>query len=60
MNPDNTGTQNRDPRRVRLAASLRENLKRRKAQQRTRAAEAVDAPGPGETRTKGAADDAKR
>ena len=37
MTPDDAGTSARDQRRVRLAASLRENLKRRKAQQRYRA-----------------------
>ena len=41
MTPDDAGTSNRDRRRARLAASLRENLKRRKAQQRSRAAEAA-------------------
>jgi hypothetical protein len=40
-------------RRERLAASLRENLKRRKAQQRGRAA--LDAPAPAETATPEAA-----
>ena len=39
MNPDDAGTSTRDKRRARLAASLRDNLKRRKAQQRSRAAE---------------------
>ncbi len=39
MTPDDAGTSTRDQRRqARLAASLRENLKRRKAQQRSRAA----------------------
>jgi hypothetical protein len=38
MTPDDAGTSARDQRRVRLAAALRENLKRRKAQQRSRAA----------------------
>jgi len=37
-----------DRRRNRLAASLRENLKRRKAQSRERAAEATPADVPGE------------
>ena len=39
MNPDDAGSASRDKRRARLAASLRENLKRRKTQQRSRAAE---------------------
>ena len=39
MNPDDAGNSTRNQRRARLAASLRENLKRRKAQQRFRAAE---------------------
>jgi len=37
MSPDDSGTSVRDERRARLAASLRENLKRRKAQERARA-----------------------
>ena len=57
MNPDDAGTSTRDRRKARLAASLRENLKRRKAQQRSRAAQTAGAseraspsaaePGPG-------------
>ena len=39
MSPDDAGNANQDKRRERLAASLRENLKRRKTQQRSRAAE---------------------
>lgn len=38
-------------RRARLAASLRENLKRRKAQSRARAVEAASSDGPAKTRT---------
>ncbi len=38
MTPDDAGSSARDQRRNRLAASLRENLKRRKTQQRSRAA----------------------
>jgi len=37
MTPDDAPTSVRDERRARLAASLRENLKRRKAQERARA-----------------------
>jgi hypothetical protein len=45
MTPDQAGTLKGDERRrARLAASLRENLKRRKAQSRSRAAQ--DAPEP--------------
>ena len=44
MSPDKTQARREDLRRVRLAASLRENLKRRKAQSRAREAE----PAPGE------------
>ncbi len=40
MSPDKPRANTEDTRRARLAASLRENLKRRKAQQRSRAAEA--------------------
>ena len=40
MNPDKAQAKREDLRRVRLAASLRENLKRRKAQSRARDAEA--------------------
>lgn len=39
MSPDDTGSRRQDKRRERLAASLRENIKRRKAQQRSREAE---------------------
>ena len=41
MSPDKPRAKTEDLRRARLAASLRENLKRRKAQQRARAAEAA-------------------
>ena len=44
MSPDDAGSTIRDRRRARLAASLRENLKRRKAQSRARAAETPSAP----------------
>jgi hypothetical protein len=44
MSPDDAGSTIRDRRRERLSASLRENLRRRKAQQRSRAAEALPAP----------------
>jgi hypothetical protein len=54
MNPDEAGTSIRDQRRARLAASLRENLKRRKAQQRARSAEA--APAADERRPESGAD----
>ncbi len=39
MSPEGAGNAKQDKRRERLAALLRENLKRRKAQQRLRAAE---------------------
>ena len=39
MSPDDAGSAKQDKRRERLAASLRENLKRRKTQQRSREAE---------------------
>jgi len=39
MSPDEPRAKREDLRRVRLAASLRENLKRRKAQSRARQAE---------------------
>jgi hypothetical protein len=39
MSPDDAGSAKQDKRRERLAASLRENLKRRKTQQRSRKAE---------------------
>ena len=40
MSPEDAGKAKQDKRLERMAASLRENLKRRKAQQRLRAAEA--------------------
>jgi hypothetical protein len=43
MSPDDAGSTIRDRRRERLSASLRENLRRRKAQQRSRPAEAPPA-----------------
>jgi hypothetical protein len=46
MSPDKTQAKREDLRRVRLAASLRENLKRRKAQSRARQAEAQPPDGP--------------
>jgi hypothetical protein len=53
MSPDKAQAKREDLRRVRLAASLRENLKRRKAQSRARDAEAQPPdrpkpPAPGE------------
>ncbi len=65
MNPDDAGSLNRDRRKARLAASLRENLKKRKAQQRSRAADAAPAPAPtdplpSEAPRGSAADEAKR
>ena len=39
MSPNHAGRRTQDERRERLAASLRENLKRRKTQQRSRASE---------------------
>jgi len=39
MSPDDAGSAKQDKRRERLVASLRENLKRRKAQQRSREAQ---------------------
>ena len=50
MGPEKPRAKTEDLRRARLAASLRENLKRRKAQQRARAAEAAPPEGP-EART---------
>ena len=48
MSPDEKrSAKSDDPRRARLAASLRENLKRRKAQGRARAAEAAPSTEPG-------------
>ena len=44
MSPDEPRAKREDLRRVRLAASLRENLKRRKAQSRARQGEASDGP----------------
>jgi hypothetical protein len=46
MSPDERRDKREDLRRTRLAASLRENLKRRKAQSRERAAEAQPSEGP--------------
>jgi len=46
MNPDEPRAKREDLRRVRLAASLRENLKRRKAQSRAREIEAQPSDGP--------------
>ena len=43
MSPDDAGSASQKERQARLAASLKENLKRRKAQQRSRAAEALAA-----------------
>jgi hypothetical protein len=57
MNPDDAVTSARDRRQARLAASLRENLKRRKAQQRSRAAETAAAET--EAREKPVTDEAK-
>ena len=48
MSPDERRAATEDRRRARLAASLRENLKRRKAQSRARAAEAAPSDGPAE------------
>ena len=46
MSPDESRAKREDLRRVRLAASLRENLKRRKAQSRARQVEAAPSDGP--------------
>ena len=46
MSPDEARAKREDLRRVRLAASLRENLKRRKAQGRARQVEAQPAGEP--------------
>jgi hypothetical protein len=46
MSPDEPRAKSKDLRRVRLAASLRENLKRRKAQSRAREGEAQPSDGP--------------
>jgi hypothetical protein len=46
MSPDKSRAKSEDLRRVRLAASLRENLKRRKAQSRAREVEAQPSNGP--------------
>jgi hypothetical protein len=48
MGPDEPRAATEDRRRARLAASLRENLKRRKAQSRARAVEAPQSDGPAE------------
>lgn len=55
MSPDDAGNKGQNRRRIRLSASLRENLKRRKAQQRSRAANSTpgrpaeaEAPAPGD------------
>ena len=62
MTPDDAPTSVRDERRARLAASLRENLKRRKAQERARAtapdADARPRPAAG-AKPQRAADDAE-
>ncbi len=46
MSPDKRRAKSEELRRVRLAASLRENLKRRKAQSRARQAEVQSADSP--------------
>ncbi len=46
MSPDEARAKREDLRRVRLAASLRENLKRRKAQSRARQVEGQSAGEP--------------
>jgi hypothetical protein len=46
MAPDEQQPSTQDRRRARLAASLRENLKRRKVQSRARAADAEPSNGP--------------
>ncbi len=46
MSPDEARAKREDLRRVRLAASLRENLKRRKTQSRARQVEPPPAEGP--------------
>jgi hypothetical protein len=46
MNPDEARAKREDLRRVSLAALLRENLKRRKAQSRARQVEAAPSDGP--------------
>jgi hypothetical protein len=46
MNPDEARARREQLRQVRLAASLRENLKRRKAQSRAREVEAPTPDGP--------------
>jgi len=46
MSPDEARAKREDLRRVRLAALLRENLKRRKAQSRARQVEAQPSDGP--------------
>jgi hypothetical protein len=54
MTPDDAETSTRDRRRARLAASLRQNLKRRKAQQRSRTMETGS--GAAETRPEAVAE----
>ena len=49
MSPDEARAKREDLRRARLAASLRENLKRRKAQSRARDVEAQPAEKPAPT-----------
>jgi hypothetical protein len=44
VSPDNAANNEQDRRRARLSASLRENLKRRKTQRRSRAADAPATP----------------
>ncbi len=46
MNPDEPRAKREDLRRIRLAASLKENLKRRKAQSRARQVESQPPDGP--------------
>ena len=48
ISPDERRSSIQDRRRARLAASLKETLKRRKAQSRARAAEAAPSDGPTE------------
>jgi len=63
MKPDEAGNSGRTLRKARLAASLRENLKRRKAQQRSRAAgtpAAVERPSSSAERRPERADEAER
>jgi hypothetical protein len=58
MSPDDAGSKSQDRRRARLSASLRENLKRRKTQQRLRAAKTTpgrsaedESPTPGDLKS---------